>query len=139
MRRSSRFLHKLHPSRLVPASRAYLNTKTSKGKNKRKLIDFWVKAAPNSNRYHYVELKVAFDNKNLGKRIRSWRADFEKLKVLVGTENAAGVMAVIFGIGFDKKNTFEQAIHDSNLEKPNVLSLSLKDAETVYVGVLIAE
>jgi hypothetical protein len=74
-----------------------------------KLIDLW--AAPfrtNSKRtaksWHFVELKVAFNNANAAKQFASWRADFDLLRTMDlrrRDQKALSLASVMFGFGFD--------------------------------------
>lgn len=69
-----------------------------------KLIDIWFGHDPS----YYFELKVAFCNKNAGKQLRSWRADFEKLAiVLEGDRRAQGFASVLVAVGYEDKRWFE--------------------------------
>lgn len=67
---------------------------------KAKLIDLWV-GNPGTL---YFELKVAFANGNATKQIRSWRADFEKLRVVLeGEEGVDGFASVLVSVGHDDR------------------------------------
>jgi hypothetical protein len=47
-----------------------------------KLIDLWASPKPKAKHWHFVELKVAFDNPNATKQFAAWRGDFEILRTL---------------------------------------------------------
>lgn len=74
------------------------------GSGEAKLIDLWLGHSPT----HYFELKVVFQNSNAGKQLRSWRADFEKLAiVLEGDRQAQGYASVLVAVGHDDKQWAE--------------------------------
>ncbi len=75
-----------------------------------KLVDLW--ASPfrstrtaTAKRWHFLELKVAFNNANAAKQFASWRADFEMLTHLdrrYAEQRPCSVASVVFGVGFEK-------------------------------------
>ena len=69
-----------------------------------KLIDLWASPRAGATTWHFVELKVAFNNYNAGKQFASWRADFESLRRIdrtVPKQVPESVGSVMFGAGFD--------------------------------------
>jgi len=72
--------------------------RSSDGNEHAKLIDIWLGHDPS----YYFELKVAFYNSNAWKQLRSWRADFEKLAiVLEGDPQARGYASVLVAVGYN--------------------------------------
>ena len=66
----------------------------------RKQIDLWVGADPLAERYHYVELKVAFKNAHAGKQLDSAASDLCSLR-RVRDPKVDGRIALVVAVGFD--------------------------------------
>lgn len=117
-----------------------------KGKDKEtKLIDLW--ASPfrstkkrSAKNWHFVELKVAFNNANANKQLESWRADFEFLRQLdrrLPEQKPKSFTSVAFGVGFDReqfRSRSERAVADLNVE-PASFELKTRGGP-VFVAVL---
>ncbi|MBX3269801.1 MAG: hypothetical protein KF729_06050 [Sandaracinaceae bacterium] len=101
------------------------------GNEPTKLIDLWVGNEPT-----YVELKNAFRNANAGKQLRSWRADFEKLTiVLEGDSKVRGYASILVAVGHNDREWSEaiQALRSD----PRFLDCGIVcDAEPERVGLV---
>lgn len=75
-----------------------------------KLIDLWAAPFKTSSRrtaksWHFVELKVAFNNPNATKQFASWRADFDLLRAMDRRrkdQRASSLASLVFGVGFSR-------------------------------------
>jgi len=86
--------------------RATLTTRTKAGWPRRKLVDVWAACEPRAVRWHFVELKVAFDNSNAQKQFWSWRKDLESLRKIdrrIGEQIPASISSIMFAVGFSRK------------------------------------
>lgn len=99
--------------------------KTEKGEPRpQKRVDLWVRARPKG--WHYLELKVVFNNAHQEKQFGSWRSDFEALKRLANHEQAAGVASFAIGVWFDESGWEQRAGQRtiSNVGKEKALRLA---------------
>jgi len=93
----------------IPASEIGMEYKAKLKKSRKysigeKQID--IRVTNNKRKYHYIELKVAFQKWNPGKQLQSWVNDFEALSGIKQRQpenvkaDADEVASVVFGIGY---------------------------------------
>ena len=72
------------------------------GLGSKKLVDFWIVENPEAPaRYHYVELKVIFDNGNFGKIAQSALWDWRCLTAIAETEQSSSLGLLVFFMSTD--------------------------------------
>lgn len=82
--------------------RAKIDAQHAEMGRQEKLCDLWL-ASTSLDRYHYVELKAPFANRNQGKVLRSAGHDLWYVSRLEATyEKAATGNAIVVGVGFDE-------------------------------------
>jgi hypothetical protein len=66
----------------------------------RKQIDLWV-CSSSRERWHCVELKVVFNNRNAAKQVASWLHDLDALTTVTG-DGIDGRIVLLVAIGFEE-------------------------------------
>lgn len=72
-----------------------------------KQVDLWVSPSRHAEKWHFLEMKVAFENSNTWKQLRSWRNDFGALSAIdrrVTGQQVASIASVVFGVNFPRES-----------------------------------
>ena len=117
-----------------------LQLKPSLSLGNQKLVDFWIAENPAAPaRYHYVELKVIFDNKNIGKMARAAGRDWSCLTAIVAKEKPAsrGLLVLFLSAKTDDVEHLKHQIAvektpRSQLPPPSMTTFAALNATALY-------
>lgn len=71
-----------------------------------KLVDVWASPRYRATKWLFAELKVAFNNNNKGKQLRSWVSDMRALRLIDESckdHQVAGLISLVCAVGFSSK------------------------------------
>lgn len=107
-----------------------------------KLVDLWASPTAKAKSWHFVELKLAFNNYNAAKQFASWRSDLEALRRIdasIDQQVPASIGSIMFGVGFEKPQ-FDALVESSRTatqpRKPRLSSLALRQGH-LFIAALI--